>query len=259
MVTTEGESRRGVPRIAWILLGVFLVALGLLAILSRSVLPTEQQDLGFEGITRLEFDAHNAPFTITGSSDASNTSVSVTSTTGFLGGSVSIEPVGSTLRIVHRCPTGLGFGCRASFEITVPEDTIVNGTTSNGAIAISAVSGAIDVRTSNGAISLSGTVGQVLARTSNGAVTGQGIGSSSVDVQTSNGRIEMEFSVTPGSVTLRTSNGRVDVLIPADAPAIALSTSTSNGRVDSNIRTDPASSHRVEVRTSNGNIDIRYR
>jgi hypothetical protein len=259
-MTTEQPPAKGSRRlgIRWgsVLVGIALLLAGLFLVYQD--VTTEDQTARFEGITRIEFDVHNAPVTIAGSPDTERVTVDTTSTKGFLGGSVGLEPVGDTLRIVHRCPIVLGFNCRATFELTVPGGTTVTGRTSNGAVSAADLTGEIDVRTSNGAISLETMSGRLHARTSNGAVIGENISSGSVTFQTSNGRIRLDFASAPDAVDLRTANGAVEVTLPADAPAFAVSTRTSNGRVETNIRTDPASSHRIDVRTSNGNITIRY-
>ena len=227
-------------------------------LLARNV-PTVEETVSFEGITRIEFDLHNAPVTITGSTDVEEVTVHYQTTTGLLGGSTRLDPSGWTLRIAHRCPFLLGFACSARYELVVPEGTTIDGGTSNGAIRATNLAGDFSGRTSNGAISLEGMTGQVNARTSNGAIQGEDMRSSNVTLQTSNGRIVISFTGIPQAVDLRTSNGAIDVQLPGDAPAFALSTTTSNGRVDTGIRTDPAASQRIDARTSNGNITIRYR
>lgn len=259
MASTEATSTSPQRAIRWglIALGLMVIMAGLLLLL-RNV-ATEEATQSFDGITRVQFDVQNAPVTITGSPDVAEVSVRMWVTTGFLGGSTRMDPVGGTLTIVQRCPVILGFGCNARYELTVPPGTTVSGETSNGAVRVANLTGDIEVRTSNGAISLESVSGRINGRTSNGGIQGEGLQSDSSTLQTSNGRITLSFATTPQTVEVRTSNGAIEIRLPDDAPPFAVTTSTSNGRVETNIRTDPAATQRIDARTSNGNITIRYR
>jgi hypothetical protein len=140
-------------------------------------------------------------------------------TSGWFGGSSSEEQNGSTLRVVKRCPPVLGFGCGGTYVITVPAGVEVRGGTSNGAITLDGIEAAVDVATSNGAIEMSGLSGEV---------------------------------------SVRTSNGDIEIVLADDAPAVARSTTTSNGRTDTQIRTDPNADASMTITTSNGDITVRY-
>jgi DUF4097 and DUF4098 domain-containing protein YvlB len=140
----------------------------------------------------------------------------------------------------------------------VPAGTTVSGSTSNGEISLTGLDGTVDVRTSNGAITVADVSSDATLRTSNGTVTGTGLTSEVFDARTSNGRIDTTFTQAPRSVVLDTSNGSVDVVLPSDAPPYRVSTSTSNGKVTTEIRTDPAADGSFDIRTSNGSITVRY-
>ncbi len=58
----------------------------------------------------------------------------------------------------------------------------------------------------------------------------------------------------------RSDNGSITVLVPdEEGVAYATATSSSNGGVDELIRTDPTAERRIEARSSNGGISLRYR
>jgi DUF4097 and DUF4098 domain-containing protein YvlB len=82
--------------------------------------------------------------------------------------------------------------------------------------------------------------------------------SQEVDASTNNGRVQLEFAESPGSVRAKSSNGAVVVFLPEDAPAYAVDASTSNGEVVTDVRTDPAAPNTIEAETSNGDITVRY-
>ncbi len=109
-------------------------------------------------------------------------------------------------------------------------------TTSNGAITLRdlVISGSIDLDTSNGRIEVYRVEGAVLnARTSNGRIVIENTKIDTMDVKTSNGRIEMEN------------------LYSASNAGISLNAVTSNG----DIKFNNVYFNRVDAHTSNGDID----
>jgi DUF4097 and DUF4098 domain-containing protein YvlB len=246
-----------VKRSGWVVLGVVLVVLGVFGLLGfLSGLNQETSTTDFDGVDEVVFDISNS--SITFSTTEGETEVRTTRTTGFVGGNVSVEVDNGTLRIEQSCPLFFGFGCKASFDVAVPAGTIISGATSNGAIGLDSTDGPVDVTTSNGAVNMSDVTSPLRVATSNGAIVGSNLGSETIEVRTSNGRIELDFAAVPELVRARTSNGAIEIVLPADTPPVALSTSTSNGSVDADIRTDPTANVIVDAETSNGDITVRY-
>jgi len=89
----------------------------------------------------------------------------------------------------------------------------VAAVTSNGKITVTDNTGAIDVTSSNGELVLTGIVGAVKGVTSNGKITVEAAiaGTEAVDVQTSNGAIDIEVpaATTKADLDLSTKLGRV--------------------------------------------------
>jgi len=246
-------------RNTWIVVGVVVVAVGLALLLSP--LASFTRDSGtqaFSGVTVVEFDLDNSPIEIRAGGDEVIVDYSFSS--GLFGSAeVVLDQSGETLRLEQDCPGFfIAWGCQASFDVMVPAGVEVFGSTSNGAVVLTGVEGLVDVTTSNGAISLEDVTSSVVARTSNGAISGEGLSSDEFDVATSNGRITLMFAAAPSSLSARSSNGTIDVLLPADAPPFAVETSTSNGRVRADIRTDPAAPGSISLQTSNGDITVGY-
>ncbi|HEX7100764.1 MAG TPA: DUF4097 family beta strand repeat-containing protein [Acidimicrobiia bacterium] len=254
---TDRPDRTRSSRTVLVLVGAALILLGVIAIaglLSGSV--REQSTAQFQEVTVLELDLDSAAVTVR--ADGESVVVRKDVTSGWFGGSSSEEQNGSTLRVVKRCPPVLGFGCGGTYVITVPAGVEVRGGTSNGAITLDGIEAAVDVATSNGAIEMSGLSGEVSVRTSNGRIQGGSLSSPSLRASTSNGRINLELSATPTTLEARTSNGDIEIVLADDAPAVALSTTTSNGRTDTQIRTDPNADASMTITTSNGDITVRY-
>ncbi len=241
-----------------LVIGTVLIAFGALALASfvaRGDSETSTQT--FTGVSSFVFDAENAPIEI--AAGVEEVVVDISATRGLFGATVDLQQDNGTLRLVQDCPFFVfGWGCRASFGVTLPSGTDVSGATSNGSITLDGLDGQIDVASSNGAITLTDVSSAVTVRTSNGSITGTGLASDVFDGGTSNGRVEVTFAEPPTSVTIDTSNGSVELVLPADSPPYALSTSTSNGSIQTDVRTDPAAADHIDIDTSNGSITVRY-
>lgn len=210
----------------------------------------------FTGVDEVTFDLDNSPVDV--SVGGEEVVVTITAKTGFLAGEATVEQNGNTVVLRHECPPIFGFSCDASFEVTVPADVAVSGSTSNGAITISGVDGTVSVTTSNGSVTLDDLSAITDVTTSNGSITGNRLASGVFSAATSNGSVDLSFTESPTSLDVSTSNGTVDVTLPQDAPAYALDTTTSNGKVEAEIRTDPSASDTIVIETSNGDISISY-
>ncbi len=218
---------------------------------------TESSTFTFDGISALTFDVSNSPISLTAGGEEAV--VEVLATTGLFGGDVTVQQVGETLAIVQECPPLVGWVCRASFDVTVPADATVDGSTSNGSITVTALDGPISVATSNGPITIEGIASTVVARTSNGRIEATSVSSDQFEASTSNGRVVLEFDEPPSSVRATTSNGAIEIALPPDSPPYAVDATTSNGDIVTEVRTDPAATGSIYARTSNGDVTVSYR
>ncbi|MGH3650841.1 MAG: DUF4097 family beta strand repeat-containing protein [Acidimicrobiia bacterium] len=215
---------------------------------------TNSSTTSYRGVARLDLDLDNA--TVDFIAGGNEVVVEQKVTTSFFGGEARIVEDGDVLELVLNCP-GIGIGCKGTYSVTAPAATELSGDTGNGTITIRAIEAPIDVTTSNGDIRLEEVAASVKASTSNGDITGTGLAAETLDVTTSNGGISLDFAQAPASVTARTSNGDIDLAVPDEAPAYAVSTSTSHGSVNNAIKTDPDAEGSISLRTSNGDIQLR--
>jgi hypothetical protein len=241
----------------WMVAGVVAIAVGaVLLVLNLTDVGEETRTETFQEVTELVFDLQNSPMTIIGG--GSDATVEVSVTTGLFDGDVTLQQSGGTLRLEQSCPLIIGWACRAAFTVTLPSEVEVSGSTSNGVVTAESLDEPISVTTSNGAINVVDISGPAVLRTSNGDIIALGMSSQEVDASTNNGRVQLEFAESPGSVRAKSSNGAVVVFLPEDAPAYAVDASTSNGEVVTDVRTDPAAPNTIEAETSNGDITVRY-
>ena len=153
----------------------------------------------------------------------------------------SLDVQGDRLVVQGECDARWWDRCSVGFVVTVPSDFEV------------------DVETNNGRVSVADVDGGVRVETDNGAIDAERIGAARVDTHTDNGRIRLTFDDSPISVAATTDNGAIAVRLPDFGGDYSVDADSDNGRVDIDVRTDPAADHQVTARTDNGAIDVEYR
>jgi hypothetical protein len=159
-----------------------------------------------------------------------------------------------------RCPLNfLPTACGSELELAVPEGLPITVRASDTPVRLVGVRSELDVVTSDNAVEgddLSGP--RVSVRTSNDRVELSGLRVADVDATTSNDRVALSFEDSPESVVIRTSNDRVLVVVPDRPVPFAVDLRTSNGSSTNQVRSDPTSDRRIDVRTSNDDVTVRY-
>ena len=156
-------------------------------------------------------------------------------------GEYSLDVNGDRLLVTGECDGRRIDDCTVGFIVTVPSDFEV------------------DIETHNGRVSVADLDGGVRVETDNGAIDAERIGAARVDTHTDNGRIRLTFDDSPISVAATTDNGAIAVRLPDFGVDYSVDADSDNGRVDIDVRTDPAADHQVTARTDNGAIDVEYR
>ncbi|MFN8011931.1 MAG: hypothetical protein U0P81_11065 [Holophagaceae bacterium] len=187
-------------------------------------------------------------------------------------------------------PGGWTFGRGAScaFRLSVPRRLQAEFRTSNAPLTAADLEGRLTFRTSNAPLNLSGLGGDVEARTSNAPFTARQV---SADLRGSTSNAPLRLEAVTGAVDLQTSNGSVTATgLDGRGKGIRLATSNGGMTVDlgkaggelvartsrhesisfhrsgaEQVEIDkgtvraklPGSSQRIELRTSNGGIEIR--
>jgi hypothetical protein len=168
---------------------------------------------------------------------------------------ITVRTDGGTTTVRGRCSPASWFGaCSLRFAVALPPaaDATVDG--SNGAITAERLTGTLTAGTTNGSVVTDAVRGTQVLRSTNGRVEARRCGSASVRAGTTNGSVSLAFRTAPDDVLATSTNGSLTVAVPGGV-AYAVRAGTTNGSVDtSSIRTDPASTHRIEARTTNGSV-----
>ncbi|MBM3781239.1 MAG: hypothetical protein FJW29_06135 [Acidobacteria bacterium] len=93
---------------------------------------------------------------------------------------------------------------------------------------------AVDITNTNGSLRLTGLDAPVSGRTSNGRIQAEALTSPSVDVETTNGRVFIDYArplVDTDQVMINSTNGGVTLTVP-EASRLSLSADLTNGEFD---------------------------
>ena len=143
-------------------------------------------------------------------------------------------------------------GWSVSYRIMVPRSTDLDLTSTNGGITIDGVEGKLRFHTTNGGVHLTGVNGDVAGKTTNGglhiALDGDGWDGKGLDVQTTNGGVEMSMPAGYSAhLEAATTNGGFHIGFPV----------TVQGRIDRKLSVDiGGGGPTVKVKTTNGGVRI---
>ena len=112
-----------------------------------------------------------------------------------------------------------------------------------------------DVTSQAGAVQVAGLTGNLTVTTQAGAVQGSGLGGDQVRVSTKAGATTLAFTRAPSTVSASTEVGAVEVRVPSGT-SYAVDVQSTVGPSDVSVQRDPASPHKIEVRTSVGAVRV---
>jgi len=112
-----------------------------------------------------------------------------------------------------------------------------------------------DITSQAGAVQVAGLTGNLTVTTQAGAVQGSGLGGDQVRVSTKAGATTLAFTRAPSTVSASTEVGAVEVRVPSGT-TYAVDVQSTVGPSDVSVQRDPASPHKIEVRTSVGAVRV---
>lgn len=259
------SGRGGRARTWWRVLGSLLtivvvgwVVLQVVAVLARSEAPVDAVAAA-EGLATLVVELDGGSLEVRGT-DGDQVVVAGTLVSGWRTNELERRRDGDELVLRTDCPDGpIDSFCSADLVVEVPRELALRVRSNNTSVQLIGLDGDLDVGTSNDAVLGDDLGGEhVRVRSSNDRVELVGLRSPMVDVQTSNDRVGLTFIGPPDDVRVRTSNDRVEVVVPDSEASYVVDTATSNGSTSTDVRSDPAATRRIDVRTSNDDVVVRY-
>jgi len=189
-----------------------------------------------EPIDALVVDARAAAVTI----ESGDGPVTVTETYHFADDkpSTSHRVDGSTLQLTDTGCRNDEVRCGVEFRVRLP------------------AAARADITAQAGAVRVTGLMGDVAVTTQAGAVEGRALGGADVVISTQAGAANLEFARVPSTVRASTEVGAVELGLPSGT-SYAVDVQTTVGSSDVSVQRDPASPHKVDVRTNVGAVKVR--
>jgi putative adhesin len=255
----QDAGTRASLRILAVGLSVLMVGWGALTLASLLARVTEDRSATYPGVRTLDIDVGFESVQIVGSADATSVSMQRSYTWSLGKPTIGETRNGDLLSITSSCPFTVGLGCSGHVRVVVPHDIKVRARTSDGSLTVRDLDGRVDLAATDGGIAASGLTGRATIHTSDGSIAATELRSDQVDASTSDGSMRLQFEAAPAAVTARSSDGSIDVVVPHDGTAYDVAATTGDGGREVAVPTDPDSSHRMELRTSDGSIRLLAR
>lgn len=243
-------------RILSVGLALLLVGYGAFALASLLARETRTATASFDGIAVLDLDTGFESVDVVADPEATRVDLTRRWSWSTKEPEVTARKVGDRLVLSSSCSWTPGLPCTGRVTLTVPPDLQVRGGTADAHLSIDGVTGPLDLRTTDGALELRDVTGRLRLVSRDGSVTGVGLRSRDVTADTADGGVDLSFAEPPDRVRAASRDGGVDVVVPDDGTAYAVSVDVSDGSQDVTVPTDPDSTHRITVRTSDGSVTV---
>jgi hypothetical protein len=169
----------------------------------------------------------------------------------------SVRRDGERLLIVSACDSLLGpvavGSCRTDVRLFLPETLTAVVHTERGTVAATGMRTGIRLTTDRGPVHVLGQTGDLQVSTLRGSVEVRDLASGNSDLRARGGDIRVLLSA-PGSLSLRTDGGHIRAALPSGGYAIDAQTGGGELRLAEGLSNDPASPHRIRVRTAGGDF-----
>jgi hypothetical protein len=241
--------------------GVFAavtIAYGVLTAISLMAHSKSRSDISLPGdITDIELDLSSGDVVLIGDGGDKITGTR-TVERGLKSPKYSEKRTGSTLKLSASCSALFDLNCNVRYELHVPANVIVRGSSSGGSIRTDRVTGAVSVDSSGGNVTVIGTQGPVDISSSGGSVKVLQSRSATVKADSSGGGVRVEFIDPPSDVDVSSSGGGVTVIVPDTEGAYQVDASSSGGGTTIDVRTDKSSPRHIKADSSGGGVTVAY-
>jgi DUF4097 and DUF4098 domain-containing protein YvlB len=255
---------------------VLMIGAGAYTLAAAAARETSTKKVNFANVKTIRLDSSAGGVTILGGSGPSVTGTRK-EVHSFTKPSIR-ETLGAdrVLTLRNRCRTFISVNCEVSYTLTAPKGVRIEGKTSGGSIKLIELVGDVNVESSAGSITAERTTGSLHLESSAGSVrvdtasgpldlsssaggvTVTNSTSETVKADSSAGSINLTFVSEPMSVDADSSAGGVHIVVPQGPWAYAVDASTSAGNATVKVKTDPSSKRTMKVRSSAGNVSVRY-
>lgn len=263
MTSGATSGATSVPHIAWLAAGSILTigaagwgTFNIVDLLAHEV-STVTEVFDAEGVSMIDIDNSTGSVVVTGSETDEITIVARVSD-GLRATGNSYRVVDDRLEVRGTCPLFGSMWCSVDYRIEVPADVDLDIDVDDDRVEVVDMRGALTIDNDNGSIRIRGAGGPLRATTDNGSIDATGIRSATVFADSDNGSIEIAMAIPPERLDASTDNGSVEVVLPDTPDVYAVVTTTDNGDIRNDVRTDPTSPRAITLSSDNGNVTVRY-
>jgi len=125
-----------------------------------------------------------------------------------------------------------------------------------GDVDVAGLTGDLGIAVETGRIDVDGHTGDVGLTGGAGAIVARGLDADDAMATTGTGRIELALVRRPAVVTAEAGTGDVDVVVPAGAYALDVSTGVGSVNIDSGIREDDGADASITATAGAGSVSI---
>jgi len=250
--------------VAWLAVGSLAAVVGLLISTFQvvGVLAHEEYDrtvrIDDPAVSVLDVASDGGAIEIVGA-DVDGIRIDAHVSDGLVATRFTQDVVGDRLQVRVRCRAVIdNTWCRARLRIVIPHDLEVKVRSHDDTVTVRGVDGRVDAETSNGTVEAEALSGATRLRSDNGSVRATRLGTESIQAESSNGSVRLEFATAPLSAIAHSDNGSVDVALPRGDEGYAVDIHSSNGSTDNLVKADPDSERRIVATSSNGSVTVRY-
>ncbi|OEF98147.1 DUF4097 family beta strand repeat-containing protein [Desulfuribacillus alkaliarsenatis] len=246
------------------------------SILSNSYPVTIEESLTIDNrVNQIEIDIPNADIQLIGTTSDSLVNISGVIRVGgsdentvkeLVANEFTVTQIGEKLIVNLELPNNYfnwAANQTATLAIEAPEHLMAKINVINGKVDAKNIHSGVEIYGMNLVVDVADITGHVFVKNTNGRINLSNI-HGSLDATLTNGNIKASAIYTQGNISLRTVNGNIDIGL-APEEQVDITASTTNGRVIQNLtdsseknfrHTIGAGTHKLELRTTNGNIRI---
>ena len=178
---------------------------------------------------------------------------------GLIGTNFTQEVVGDRLQVRVKCAGVLvNTWCAATLRIAVPRDIEVKVRANHDGVTLRGLTGRVDAESSDGSVEAEALSGATRLHSENGGVRASRLRTDSIQTDSANGSVRLEFAAAPLSAIAHSDNGSVEIAVPRGDEGYAVDINSDNGSTDNLVKADPDSERRIVVSSSNGSVTVRY-
>lgn len=147
--------------------------------------------------------------------------------------------------------------CEVDFEISAPENVVLDLVSDEGQISVTGWVGAVTAETSSGGVVIDGCEGNLIIDSRSGDISGAEIASAHLGVLGGSGEVQLDVvNSDVADVTIDSGSGDVTLYLPSQGSYNYTAESNSGQVIINNVTFNTNSAQVVEVTTGSGDINI---